>query len=191
MRMRPEACESVCAPSMRAPYDRVRDSRAARACPSSQAADNWKSCAGRPFPSPGAEPAAHCVEVHERCALDQVCPHAPRTPHVSRAPLPRTIRRARPALCITSEALPRRGCSRPLAPYAHAGQSHCKIDGQSCEAHAGDASTCWVPLVAVRGMRTVYRGAMAIGASGQRRRRHRQLVMLLCHLLVDPPTLYF
>ena len=56
---------------------RVRDSRAARACPSSQAADNWKSCAGRPFPSPGAEPAAHRVEVHERCALDQVCPSRP------------------------------------------------------------------------------------------------------------------
>ena len=77
---------------------RVRDSRAARACPSSQAADDWKSCAERPFPSLQAEPAAHRVEVHERCALDQVCPSRPTyASHIARATSANRSARARRA----------------------------------------------------------------------------------------------
>ena len=108
---------------------------------------------------------------------------APRSPGRSRVPLPASVRCARAALCITSEALPRCGCSRPLAPHAHAGQSHCKIDGQSCGAHAGGASTCWVLLVAVRDMRTVYRGATPTEGRSQRHAKPRGPVGMPCHLL--------
>ena len=100
----------------------------------------------------------------------QCTSRAPRTPRTSRAPLPSTVRCARPALCIASEALLGHGCSRPLAPLACAGQSHHKVDDQSCGAHAGGASTCWVRFVAVRDARTVSRGAKTIRACGQRRR---------------------
>ena len=169
----------------------TRDLYAARVCSPSQASENLRSSSGRLSHPPGPDRTASLVDGYTRCALDQM--------HISRPTLASDIARLAPGLRYLHapralhhiEALPRHGCSRPLAPHAHAGQSHCKIDGQSCGARAGGASTCWVLLVAVRDMRTVYRGATPILACGQRRRRHRRVVMILYHLLVDPPTQYF
>ena len=70
------------------------------------------------------EPDPSRVDGHARCPLHPMHISRPtHASHIARAPLPSTVRCARPALCIASKALPTHGCSRPLAPHACAAQS--------------------------------------------------------------------
>ena len=104
---------------------------------------------------------------------------APRTPRASRAPLPRTFGRTRPASRIACNALPRHRWSPPLAPLACAVKRQHELDGQSYGARAGGASTCWVSPVASKDAQAVSRGATTIRAIWQRRRHVGQRICSL------------
>ena len=166
-------------------------SRAARGCTPSQAPKNAGSCSRCLSHPPGPDPAASLFDGYARCALDPIhSSHPTLTSHIAHAaPVHRSVRA--PRALHRPETLPRHGCSRPLATHACAGQRHCNLDGQSCGARAGDASTFWVPFLAVRDERAVSRGATPIHACGQCRRWHRRVATALCYLLADPPTQYF
>ena len=108
---------------------------------------------------------------------------APRTPRASPPPLPPAVRRTRPASRIAYDALPRHRWSPRLAPLACAVRRHHKLNGQSCGARAGGASTSWICPVAFKDARAVSRGATTTGASFDHRRRHRRAAMVACHVL--------
>ena len=95
---------------------------------------------------------------------------APRTPRASPHPLPPAVRRTRPASRIAYDALPRHRWSPRLAPLACAVRRHHKLNGQSCGARAGDASTSRICPVAFKDARAVSRGATTTGASLYHRR---------------------